>query len=387
MYVEPNEISLDSKTTEKKEINSPEDSRPLIADVNKNVEEVFEETRLSDKKFGSDLNVFDNLEKEDDVAKPVEDPKVSIETKPIRESIIGEILVKDKPLDEFDFTKEDSTDTDDESSDNEFEELKAPLQTEELSAEHSDGEEVDDLSEIEEIDEEISQDKGSENDSDIEELSVANSDAEGDTHEFVNEDSEGVSDEDNDAGDRFEEFTEHEIEASVNLNRENESENDASNSEDEEQDILVIEEVSPEGRLERSFSTNARSIQFSVSEAEDDTSSITQSYRQHHDWEALLNRSFNKSYERDERLLSVSHMSHASHMSHVSEVSKMSEKELLEGIDIDTVLVETTEYVTEEIDPETSNVTVVTHTTFTEVRRRTKQGRTGRGGSKAQKFM
>ena len=54
-------------------------------------------------------------------------------------------------------------------------------------------------------------------------------------------------------------------------------------------------------------------------------------------------------------------------MSHVSEVSKMSEQELLDSIDIDTVLVETTEYVTEEVDPETSNVTVVTHTTFTEV--------------------
>ena len=56
-----------------------------------------------------------------------------------------------------------------------------------------------------------------------------------------------------------------------------------------------------------------------------------------------------------------------SHKSHLSEVSKMSEQELLDSIDVDTVLIETTEYVSEEIDPETSTVAVVTHTTFTEV--------------------
>lgn len=305
--------------------------------MNKNVEEILEETRLSDRKFGSDSNVFNNLEKEDGD----ESKSIIIENKPIRESIIGEMIVEDKPLDEFDFSKENDTDDDEEEeeSDQEFEELEGPPQIEERSDDenYESEESDDDLSEIPEVDEEAEE-----------------------AQEFMNEDSEGASDDGEDGGDGFEEFTEHEIEASVNLNREIDS-----CSENDEQDILVIEEVTPEGRLERSFSTNARSIQFSVSEAEDDTNSITQSYRQHHDWDSLLNRS----YERDERLLSISHMSHASHMSHVSEVSKMSEKELLDSIDIDTVLVETTEYVTEEIDPQTSNVTVVTHTTFTEVRR------------------
>lgn len=73
-----------------------------------------------------------------------------------------------------------------------------------------------------------------------------------------------------------------------------------------------------------------------------------------------FSRSFNKSYsENDERLLST--------VSHMSEVSRMSEDELLESLDVDTVVVETMEYTTEEVDPETSNVTVTTHTYFTEI--------------------
>lgn len=305
---------------------------------------------MSDKKFGSDLNVFDNLEKEGDIEpSPIENKPTSIENKPIRESIIGEMIVKDKPLDEFDFSKEDEGEDnkEEEESDQEFEELEVPPpEIEEFSDDEDyeseeEEESDDDLSEIPEVDEEAEEaEEALEND---------------------NEDSEVPSD--YDGGDGFEEFTEHEIEASVNLNREIDSCSDS-----DEQDILVIEEVTPDGHLERSFSTNARSITFQMSGAEDDTNSITQSYRQYHDWDSLLNRSYS---ERDERLLSVSHMSHKSHMSHVSEVSKMSEKEILDSIDIDTVLVETTEYVTEEIDPQTSNVTVVTHTTFTEVRRKT----------------
>lgn len=300
---------------------------------------------MSDKKFGSDLNVFDNLEKEGDIEpSPIENKPTSIENKPIRESIIGEMIVKDKPLDEFDFSKEDEGEDNKEEEIQEFEELEVPPpEIEEFSDDEDyeseeEEESDDDLSEIPEVDEEA--EEALEND---------------------NEDSEVPSD--YDGGDGFEEFTEHEIEASVNLNREIDSCSDS-----DEQDILVIEEVTPDGHLERSFSTNARSITFQMSGAEDDTNSITQSYRQYHDWDSLLNRSYS---ERDERLLSVSHMSHKSHMSHVSEVSKMSEKEILDSIDIDTVLVETTEYVTEEIDPQTSNVTVVTHTTFTEVRRKT----------------
>ena len=90
--------------------------------MNKNVEEILEETRLSDRKFGSDSNVFNNLEKEDGD----ESKSIIIENKPIRESIIGEMIVEDKPLDEFDFSKENDTDDEDEEeeeSDQEFEEL------------------------------------------------------------------------------------------------------------------------------------------------------------------------------------------------------------------------------------------------------------------------
>ena len=383
MYVEPDAMDVDSSKAQN-------ENKPDKPDINKNIEEeeVLEETKISDKKFGSNLNVFDNLDEKDldqsnvpEVEEKLHPPK---ETNPIRESIIGELLVKDEPLNDI-FLPEDE---DSELSDQEFEELENPSQIEQDGV-PSDIEEIDEIKEDDMVLPQIvvittKDDNEDGNDSEIEELSVASSAAEAqetpdEEAGFVNDDSEGASENDEEensdfdedmGGDDFEEFTEHEIEASVNLSREHHANSDSGNSKsdygnsDEEQDILVIEKVTPEGILERSFSTNARSIRFSVDEADDnDNSSITQSYRQHHDWESLLNRS----YERNERLLSTSHMSHASHMSHVSEVSKMSEKELLESIDIDTVLVETTEYTTEEIDPATSNVTVVTHTTFTEV--------------------
>jgi len=140
--------------------------------------------------------------------------------------------------------------------------------------------------------------------------------------------------------------------------------NDSTISDESDDDDILIIEIPP---------PDSPCSQVSMSEAADEerdevgslTHSFQQSYRHQSDWDTFLSRSFNRSYEqqKDERLLSGAF----SHKSHLSEVSKMSEQELLDSIDIDTVLVETTEYVTEEVDPETSNVTVVTHTTFTEV--------------------
>lgn len=49
------------------------------------------------------------------------------------------------------------------------------------------------------------------------------------------------------------------------------------------------------------------------------------------------------------------------------ERSIIEDEEAMECIDQDTVVVETSEYTTEELDPETANVMVVTHTTYTEV--------------------
>lgn len=51
----------------------------------------------------------------------------------------------------------------------------------------------------------------------------------------------------------------------------------------------------------------------------------------------------------------------------ILERSIVEDEEAMNCIDNETVVVETSEYTTEETDPETANIMVVTHTTYTEV--------------------
>eukprot|EP00111_Clytia_hemisphaerica_P016423 TCONS_00048628-protein len=400
---EENENEVDPKATETE--SPPKKSPPELLQ-----EDEIEEVRLEDPKMDLER---DTDEKSDDLN---EDAKVKPKQPVVidfRESVYEEVRIEDKPMDSISIKTDDgdmalTPDANTKNqSDEEFEDLTQSdadvqnlsqsedsikdneeklAQSNESISSDEDKEDFEDLSEQnvgdvikDDLENEISDNEVSPEDvdsaknsviDDFEELTeneieasiqinqdfdedeesqgseeyVTDNDSQGGDTPPANLDSEGASENENESGNEFEEFTEHEIEASINLNPEH-------SSSDEDGELYIIGSAPPEINVQ--------------DEERDEVNSITQSYRQRHDWDSLLNRSMSANSEHDERLMSM--RSTRSHMSHVSEVSKMSEKELLDSIDIDTVLVETTEYVTEEVDPETSNVTVVTHTTFTEI--------------------